>query len=247
MNPYAKIGYLNHSTKLILHKIALKMHNINPICWGLNALIPTYPREDEVVFIVENNLLVSSHGKPQTRNVTSLYKRRQIDYIIFYINNDFWGWGGVGKGVVKWFPSYIHSWVHHSWKPFAIHPTGGHICYLRQKQHYSKSSKPHHSRTTAQCLFHCWWVTVQFVPYSTHDFIAVGVCCVCITICQYIRVIFFSRMQRFTLSLYRTVHSRYIPVIFLWRSHERHPIARPWGRGMGCRSWVRSLAEVLPL
>ena len=73
------------------------MHNINPICWGLNALIPTYPREDAVVSIVENNLLVSSHGKPQTRNVTSLYKRRQIDYIIFYIKKRFLGMGSGGE------------------------------------------------------------------------------------------------------------------------------------------------------
>ena len=27
-----------------------------------------------------------------------------------------------------------------------------------------------------------------------------------------------------------TVHYLYIAAIFLWKSHERHPIARPWGR-----------------
>ena len=31
-----------------------------------------------------------------------------------------------------------------------------------------------------------------------------------------------------------TVHSRYVAVIFFQISHERHPIARPLGRGMGC-------------
>ena len=44
-----------------------------------------------------------------------------------------------------------------------------------------------------------------------------------------------------------TVRSRYIAVISLWRSHERRPIARLWGRDMGCRSWMQSLAEVLSL
>ena len=34
---------------------------------------------------------------------------------------------------------------------------------------------------------------------------------------------------------------------FRWRFHESHPIARPWGRGMGCRSWIQSLPGVLPL
>ena len=44
-----------------------------------------------------------------------------------------------------------------------------------------------------------------------------------------------------------TARSRYIVVIIRWRSHERHTIARPWGRGMGCHSWMQSLAELLPL
>ena len=44
-----------------------------------------------------------------------------------------------------------------------------------------------------------------------------------------------------------TVHSQYIVVIFLGTSHERHPITPPWGRVMGCHSWMRSLAKVLQL
>ena len=44
-----------------------------------------------------------------------------------------------------------------------------------------------------------------------------------------------------------TVRSRYIAVIFLWRSHERHLLARPWGRDMGCRSWMQRLAEFVSL
>ena len=36
-----------------------------------------------------------------------------------------------------------------------------------------------------------------------------------------------------------TVHFRYMTVIFLRITHERHPIARPQGRAMGCRSWVK--------
>ena len=35
-------------------------------------------------------------------------------------------------------------------------------------------------------------------------------------------------------------------VIFVWRSHEKHPIARPWGRDIGCSSWMQGVAEVLP-
>ena len=44
-----------------------------------------------------------------------------------------------------------------------------------------------------------------------------------------------------------TVRSRYIAVILLWRFHERHPIARPWGRDIGCCSWMQNLAEVVSL
>ena len=33
---------------------------------------------------------------------------------------------------------------------------------------------------------------------------------------------------------HNTVSSRYIVIVFLWRFHERRPIARPWGRDMGC-------------
>ena len=42
------------------------------------------------------------------------------------------------------------------------------------------------------------------------------------------------------------VHTRNIMVISLWRTQERHPIACSWGQGMGCRSRVQSLTEVLP-
>ena len=34
-------------------------------------------------------------------------------------------------------------------------------------------------------------------------------------------------------------------VNFLPNSHDRHPIARPWGQGMGCLLWVWSLVYVL--
>ena len=44
-----------------------------------------------------------------------------------------------------------------------------------------------------------------------------------------------------------TVRSWYIAVIFLRITHERHPIARPWGRGMGCRSWMQGLIEIVRL
>ena len=44
---------------------------------------------------------------------------------------------------------------------------------------------------------------------------------------------------------HNAVHSRYIAVILLWRFRERHPIARPWGRGMWCRSRMQNLAVPL--
>ena len=34
-----------------------------------------------------------------------------------------------------------------------------------------------------------------------------------------------------------TVQCRYNAVNFLENPHNRHPIARPWGRGMGCLLW----------
>ena len=34
---------------------------------------------------------------------------------------------------------------------------------------------------------------------------------------------------------------------FPLKTHETHPIARPWRRGMGCSSWMQSLTGVLPL
>ena len=41
-----------------------------------------------------------------------------------------------------------------------------------------------------------------------------------------------------------TALSRYIAVIFIGRFHERRPITRPWGRSMGCCSWMQSVTEV---
>ena len=40
---------------------------------------------------------------------------------------------------------------------------------------------------------------------------------------------------------------RYNRVNFLHNPHNRHPIARPWGRGVGCLLWGVSLMHVLPL
>ena len=40
---------------------------------------------------------------------------------------------------------------------------------------------------------------------------------------------------------------RYNAVNFLQNSHNGHPIARPWGRAMGCVLWVWSLIYVLLL
>ena len=46
---------------------------------------------------------------------------------------------------------------------------------------------------------------------------------------------------------FSTVRFRYIAVIFLLITHDRNPIARLSGRGMGCRSWVQILIECLLL
>ena len=46
---------------------------------------------------------------------------------------------------------------------------------------------------------------------------------------------------------YCTVRCRYNAVNFLQNSHNRHPIPRPWGRGMGCLLWVWSLIYILLL
>ena len=43
------------------------------------------------------------------------------------------------------------------------------------------------------------------------------------------------------------VHSQYITVIFHRITLERHPIARPQGRGIGCPSWVQIWPKVLSL
>ena len=44
-----------------------------------------------------------------------------------------------------------------------------------------------------------------------------------------------------------TVRCCYNAVNFLLNSHNRHPIAHPWGRGMGCLLWVWSLIYILLL
>ena len=44
-----------------------------------------------------------------------------------------------------------------------------------------------------------------------------------------------------------TVQCCYNSVNFLLNSHNRQPIARPWGQGMQCVLWVRSLIHVLML
>ena len=42
-----------------------------------------------------------------------------------------------------------------------------------------------------------------------------------------------------------TVRCRYNAVNFLQNTHNRHPIARPWGRDMGCLLWIQTLITVL--
>ena len=44
-----------------------------------------------------------------------------------------------------------------------------------------------------------------------------------------------------------TMQCRYNAVHFLPNPHNRHPIARPWGRGMGCLLWFWYLTLFLPL
>ena len=44
-----------------------------------------------------------------------------------------------------------------------------------------------------------------------------------------------------------TIQWRYNAVNFLQNPHNRHSLARPWGRDMGCLFWVQSLIYVLTL
>ena len=48
-------------------------------------------------------------------------------------------------------------------------------------------------------------------------------------------------------NLLNTVLCRYNAVNFVANHHNRHPIARPWGRGMGCLLWFWSLIFILLL
>ena len=52
--------------------------------------------------------------------------------------------------------------------------------------------------------------------------------------------------QVYTLSLIRkAVKYHYNVVSFLQNYHNRHPIACPWGQGMGCLLWLLTLMHVL--
>ena len=44
----------------------------------------------------------------------------------------------------------------------------------------------------------------------------------------------------------RTIRCRYNAVSFPQITHNRHPIARPWGRGTGWLLWVQAVINVLP-
>ena len=46
--------------------------------------------------------------------------------------------------------------------------------------------------------------------------------------------------------LFGTVRCRYKAVHFLPNPHKRYPIARPWGRGMGCLMWAQPLIQFCP-
>ena len=54
-----------------------------------------------------------------------------------------------------------------------------------------------------------------------------------------------SRPSRPDISTRNTVRCRYNAVNFLQNNHNRHPIARPWGRDMGCLLWVQALIYIL--
>ena len=53
-------------------------------------------------------------------------------------------------------------------------------------------------------------------------------------------------MMLWIASMY-AVQCLYNAVIFLHNSHNRRPISRPWGRGMGCLVWIQSPIYVLLL
>ena len=49
----------------------------------------------------------------------------------------------------------------------------------------------------------------------------------------------------YNLILYYRLWCQYNTVSFLPNPHNRHPIAHPWGRGMGFPLWVQSLIDIL--
>ena len=58
----------------------------------------------------------------------------------------------------------------------------------------------------------------------------------------------FARSLRLILVLCRTtVRYRYNMVEFLSNLHNRHPIARPWGRDKECLLWAQNPIYILPL
>ena len=63
-------------------------------------------------------------------------------------------------------------------------------------------------------------------------------------ICTNVGLVFWLMYASPGLEVLHKVHFGYSAVIFLWRLHGTHLIARLWGRDMECLLWMQSLEEI---
>ena len=105
------------------------------------------------------------------------------------------------------------------------------ICWYRNVPVHTWS--PH--VCSVMCIIKVWRICyiTNILSYSKPQDYAI----VCVLLC-----LLWFIIDKFT---HITARCRYNTVIFFQYPHNRHPIARPSGRGMGCLLWVSSLIHVL--
>ena len=77
---------------------------------------------------------------------------------------------------------------------------------------------------------------------KTHSLI-----CAYIYVCVYMYIYMYMCLYVYVYIYAYAVRCRHDAVSFLHNSHNTHPTAHPWGRGMGCLFWARSMSYVLLL
>ena len=80
------------------------------------------------------------------------------------------------------------------------------------------------SAPVAFCCVWLWFNTDRIYPYASR-----------------------LRHSHWCKNIPNTIHCRYNAVKSLQNAHNRHPIARPWGRNMECPLWFLNLIQFLPL